>query len=74
MLILKIKEDIGSVSVYVENELVATDRGELQLTEYGISGIPVFQVSRFISYALYEKKNVKVKLSFLPDIADEFAI
>lgn len=61
----------ASVSVYVEDELVAADRGELQLTEYGISGIPVFQVSRFISYALYEKKNVKVKLSFLPDIADE---
>ena len=61
----------ASVSVYVEDELVATDKGELQLTEYGISGIPVFQVSRFISYALYEKKNVRVKLSFLPDIADE---
>lgn len=59
------------ICVYVEDESVAMDTGELQLTEYGISGIPVFQVSRFISYALYEKKNVKVRLSFLPELTDE---
>lgn len=61
----------ASVSVYVADEFVAEDTGELQLTEYGISGIPVFQVSRFISLALYEKKKVNVKLSFLPDLTDE---
>lgn len=61
----------ATVSVYVEDEPVVTDTGELQLTEYGISGIPVFQVSRFISYALYEKKKVKVKLTFLPELTDE---
>lgn len=61
----------ASVGVYVEDELVAEDTGELQLTEYGISGIPVFQVSRFASLALYEKKNVTVTLSFLPELTDE---
>lgn len=61
----------ATVSVYVEDEPVVTDTGELQLTEYGISGIPVFQVSRFISYALYEKKQVKVRLTFLPELTDE---
>ena len=32
----------------------AADTGELQLTAYGISGIPVFQISRYASKALYE--------------------
>ncbi len=61
----------ASVSVYVEDEPVAEETGELQLTEYGISGIPVFQISRFASLALYEKKEVTVRLSFLPDLTDE---
>ncbi len=59
------------VSVSVEGEPAAKDTGELQITGYGISGIPVFQVSRFISYALYEKKRVNVTLSFLPELSDE---
>ncbi len=46
--------------------LAASDRGELQLTDYGISGIPVFQVSRYASAALHSKKRVKAVIDFLP--------
>ncbi len=45
---------------------LAGDRGELQLTEYGISGIPVFQVSRYASAALHEGQEVKAVMDFLP--------
>ena len=45
--------------------------GEVQLTDYGISGIPVFQVSRFASRALAEGKNVKAVLDFLPSLSTE---
>lgn len=45
---------------------IACDRGELQLTEYGISGIPVFQVSRYASFALWEGKQVTAVLDFFP--------
>lgn len=44
------------------------DRGELQLTDYGISGIPVFQVSRYASVALHNKKNVKAVIDFFPQL------
>lgn len=40
--------------------------GELQITDYGISGIPVFQLSRFAARALDEKKKVQVWIDFLP--------
>lgn len=53
-------------------ELSATnelhEKGELQLTDYGISGIPVFQLSRYASYALLEQKSVSGYIDFLPEI------
>ncbi|OUP83088.1 aminoacetone oxidase family FAD-binding enzyme [Lachnoclostridium sp. An169] len=61
----------GKVSVFAGEELLASDRGEIQLTDYGISGIPVFQVSRFVSRALYEKEEVTVRLDFMPDHTQE---
>lgn len=35
-------------------ECVAGERGELLLTDYGLSGIPVFQLSRTVNYILLE--------------------
>lgn len=48
-----------------------TERGELQLTDYGISGIPVFQLSRRAGYILREQEEVKIKIDFLPDFERE---
>ena len=52
-------------------EFLASDRGELQLTEYGISGIPVFQVSRYAAEALDRKKRVLAAIDFYPDSTRE---
>jgi hypothetical protein len=59
------------ISLYVENSDLINERGELQLTDYGISGIPVFQLSRFASIALKEKKNVSASIDFLPDFTED---
>lgn len=59
----------GRISIYIENEKIAEDVGELQLTEFGVSGIPAFQVSRYASLALLEDKNVYVLLNFLSDLS-----
>ncbi len=42
------------------------ERGELQITDYGISGIPVFQLSRFAARGMDEGKKVRVMIDFLP--------
>lgn len=60
-----IRSDI-SIKLYIEKDFVCEDRGEVQLTEYGISGIPSFQVSRYASKALKEKKMVSAVLDFVP--------
>lgn len=51
--------------------LLAEDSGELQLTDYGISGIPVFQVSRYAAEALDHKKRVMAVVDFMPDYSSE---
>lgn len=61
----------GTVSILVDGQCIASDRGEIQLTNYGISGIPVFQVSRYASRLLYEKREVRAVLDFMPDFTQE---
>ena len=61
----------ATVSLYVEDKFVASDTGELQLTNYGISGIPVFQISRYAAKAIYAKKSVIAEIDYLPTMDDE---
>lgn len=65
-----IRAEIQAV-LYVENVPIASECGELQLTDYGVSGIPVFQLSRFATKALSEGKKVHIMLDFLPNIGLE---
>lgn len=61
----------GRIRIYAsdkddkESRLIAESYGELQFTDYGISGIPVFQVSRHAVKALHEKKNVSASVDLL---------
>lgn len=50
--------------------LLAEDTGEVQLTDYGISGIPVFQVSRYASRAIADGKKIRAELNFWPDLSE----
>lgn len=61
----------ASVTLFVNDEECAFDKGELQLTNYGISGIPVFQISRHAALALYKKQDVLVEVDFLPTLSKE---
>ena len=61
----------GEVTLYIDEEEICRERGEVQLTDYGLSGIPVFQLSRYASYALSDNKNVQVKLNVLPGFSEE---
>lgn len=60
--------------IYVKQkgQVVASERGELQLTEYGISGIPVFQLSRIVNRLLEKMPEVELSIDFMPDQPDDF--
>ena len=61
----------GKVSVFVDGIEESTEFGEIQFTDYGISGIPVFQISRYAVKALDLSKNVNVKINFFPEFSKE---
>lgn len=58
----------AQVSVYMDDGQSYQNTGELQLTEYGISGIPVFQISRYASKALLDSKTVRTAIDFIPQL------
>jgi hypothetical protein len=47
-----------------------SEAGEVQLTDYGISGICVFNISSLISHALLNKDDVKLTINFLTFTSD----
>lgn len=57
--------------LYINKKETITEYGELQLTDYGVSGIPIFQLSRFAAKALHQKKQVHLLLDFLPNQTKE---
>lgn len=59
------------LTLFVEGQPACGEQGELQLTDYGISGIPTFQISRFAARAIQEKKKVSVRISFLPEFDEK---
>lgn len=58
----------GRVTIFVNGDYSAHDIGEIQFTDYGISGIPVFQVSRYASQALDSGEKVEAEVDFLPRV------
>ncbi|SDB09164.1 aminoacetone oxidase family FAD-binding enzyme [Eubacterium oxidoreducens] len=62
----KIRFD-GTICVMIENKQIYEEKGQLQLSDYGISGIPVFQLSRYVSYAAQQKKHIKGTISFVEE-------
>ena len=58
----------GTVRIYREKEPHAEleETGEIQLTEFGISGIPVFQLSGSANQLLAQGERLRAELDFFP--------
>lgn len=57
----------GVVKLLINGEETIRERGEIQMTDYGISGIPVFQISRYAVQGICNQRKVSCILDFLPD-------
>jgi predicted Rossmann fold flavoprotein len=57
------------VTVFTESQMIAREEGEILFADYGISGIPIMQVSRFAAKALDKGSKVHLLLDFLPEIS-----
>lgn len=56
----------GEIRLLIDGAEAAREEGELQLTDYGVSGIPVFQLSRLASRAIHDKRQCEAGINFIP--------
>lgn len=61
----------AKIALLINNRIVANESGEVQFTDYGISGIPVFQISRIASYALKNSSKVQVAVNLFPEFEEK---
>lgn len=59
------------LTLHIDGQPIRIEQGELQWTDYGISGIPVFQLSREAAYALKGHKTVTVKIDLMPELCED---
>ncbi len=59
------------VKLYDENKELTKDRGEIQLTDYGVSGICVFNISYLVPKLLEKKQNIFLHINFLPFLSQK---
>ena len=64
----------GTVTALIDGIEIAKDTGEIQFTNYGLSGIPIFQISRYLSKGLYQKSKVQIGINLLPEMDREVLI
>lgn len=61
----------ASITLKIDGEIAKKETGELQWTDYGISGVAIFQLSRFAITALEENKKVSLYFDFMPELSLE---
>ncbi|MBH1941461.1 NAD(P)/FAD-dependent oxidoreductase [Mobilitalea sibirica] len=61
----------AKVTAFMGNSKLALEEGEVLFTDYGISGIPVMQMSRFVAKALDQKQKVALEIDFFADLSME---
>ncbi len=61
----------GCVRIAVEGKVARVETGEVLFTEDGLSGPPIFQLSRVASHAAAAKKACTVTLDLFPDMTHD---
>ncbi|MCB2297856.1 BaiN/RdsA family NAD(P)/FAD-dependent oxidoreductase [Clostridium tagluense] len=61
----------GYAEIFINGECVQKEFGEILFTDYGISGPPILQLSRTVSYSLSKNNKVSLKIDMLPTISSE---
>ena len=60
------------LSLYEDDEFISSSVGEVQLTDYGISGICTFNLSHLVTRGLDVGRKEVIKVNFLPFIKDNY--
>ena len=58
----------AELTLMIDDQAILRETGELLLTDYGVSGVCVFQLSREAAPALAQGRSVRLAVNFLPEI------
>lgn len=58
----------AAVSLTIDSQETAREEGELLFADYGVSGVCVFQLSRYASPALAQRRDVRLSVDLLPEL------
>ena len=61
----------GEATIYIDGKEKRTTKGEILFTDYGISGPPIFNLSRFASDGIGKGKKVTVSLNLMPEFSQD---
>jgi len=61
----------GSIQLFSNGKVIGHETGELLFTNYGISGIPILQISRFVAKELDKGNKVTLGVDFMPELRRE---
>jgi predicted Rossmann fold flavoprotein len=61
----------GKLTLFVNDQLIKSETGEVQLTGQGISGIPAFGLCHEAGIALANNENVRISIDFVPVFLEE---
>lgn len=60
-----------TITLYNEEKAIEREHGELQITDYGISGICVFQMSGLVARELDKGNKIHAVIDFMPEYDEE---
>lgn len=65
-----IRTDVA-LTLYENGNIIKTETGEIQLTDYGLSGICIFNLSRYVAIGLRKQKKEYITINFLPFLSSK---
>lgn len=60
------------VLLFEDNNCISFEEGEIQFTDYGVSGICIMNLSHFVNRGLEEGKKETIKINFIPFTDDSY--
>lgn len=56
-------------TIFANEQTISEESGEFLFTDYGISGIPIMQMSRYAVEAVNQNRKTRIILDFFPDLS-----
>lgn len=64
----------GTASLFINDKFIKSENGNIQLTNYGLSGICIFNLSGEAAKALNQNQKVTISINFMPFLKEKASV